>query len=310
MSAGRIIVGFDGSECSWHALDYAATEAVTGAMVLRLVHSLLNAEDYTGLAAARPSLDAASQARRLVDYAQSYLRNRYPRLQVQVVVTDRPAASALTVEARTAAMLVVGRRGRRGFLARLAARHFGSVGERVAAHASCPVVVIGQPMLGLAGSVVLGVDAADPLPAAIAFAFEAAERRNTDLRAEYVWTYHGEWPTGPTMPSGTDYRTDQAQGRRMLSEALAGWRPAYPDVPVAMDVVHGLDPAARLLDVATDASLLVVGSRNRSGPGEHAGRRPLAASSVADILVRNAQCPVAVVHGTPDRDTTPQLQPG
>jgi nucleotide-binding universal stress UspA family protein len=309
MNAGRIIVGFDGSDCSWYAADYAASEALAGGMAVRLVHALLNPEEYTELAGARPSTEAAPQAQRLVEFAKRYLCNRYPDLQVQVVVTDRPAPSALIAEARTAAMVVVGRRGRRGIIARLMARHFGSVSGHVAAQASCPVIVIGQPVVGLAGPVVLGVDAVHPVPAAIAFAFEAAARRNAQVYAEYVWTYQGEWPAGPMMPGGSDYRTDQAQARRMLSEALAGWRPAYPDVPVAMDVVHGLDPAARLLDVAGGASLLVLGNRRPPGPRGRTGRI-FTASSVADVLARNAPCPVAVVHGAADREGTPEVVAG
>jgi nucleotide-binding universal stress UspA family protein len=90
---------------------------------------------------------------------------------------------------------------------------------------------------------------------------------------------------------------DDAEARLLLSTALLPWRTAFVDVPVALDVLHGFDPAARLLDAAGDAALIVVGARERTvvrsvGPGP-----------VPEALVRKAGCPVAVVHEQrqPDR---------
>lgn len=60
---------------------------------------------------------------------------------VQPVVVEGPAARALLETARGADLLVVGSRGRGGFLGLL----LGSTSHQVVTHASCPVVVVPMP---------------------------------------------------------------------------------------------------------------------------------------------------------------------
>src|SRR5205085_8639829 len=117
------------------------------------------------------------------------------------------------------------------------------------------------------GLVVLGLDPSEASAPVIAFAFRAARHRGAGLRICYVRRPGGEsWP-------------DDANARRELGETLAAWRAEFADVPVALDVLAGLDPAARLLDVAAGASLVVVGG-HPPGAAAPAGRRP-----VSDVLV-------------------------
>jgi nucleotide-binding universal stress UspA family protein len=71
---------------------------------------------------------------------------------------------------------------------------------------------------------------------------------------------------------------------RLVDGAVAG----APDVAVERRVVSG-GPAARLLDAARDATLIVVGRRGLGG------FRRLLLGSVSDHVARHAPCPVVVM---------------
>ncbi|WP_432971476.1 hypothetical protein [Dactylosporangium sp. CA-233914] len=136
------------------------------------------------------------------------------------------------------------------------------------------MTVVG-PRLPGGGPVVLGFDPADPRSAAVPYAFGAAQRHGAGLRICSV------------RPGEDQPWADDATLRRGISEAIAGWRGAFADVAVALDVAAGLDPLTRLLDVSAGAALIVVDSG--SGCGFGAGQR------LPDVLAREAVCPVAVV---------------
>ncbi|MET7426312.1 universal stress protein [Dactylosporangium sp. NPDC005555] len=278
----RIVVGFDGSADSWTAARFAVAEAAADNGVVRVLHSLLDRLAYTTLLPPDLTADEQTVAHRLVDAARDELARAAPGVDVQTMVVQRAPAAALVRISRSADLIVLGRHGHGrapagGGFHRV---HAGAVATHVMAYASCPVVAVGPGPAGDAGGhVVLGLDAAAPSAAAIAFAFEAAQRRGTGVRVCSVMTLGGRF----------DEPRHDAESRLALSEALAGWRAAFPDVPVALDVLHGVDPAARLLDAAGGAALVVVGARERTGPPRGG------ADAVPDTLVRNATCPVAVV---------------
>jgi nucleotide-binding universal stress UspA family protein len=74
-----------------------------------------------------------------------------------------------------------------------------------------------------------------------------------------------------------------------LSEALAGWREKYPDVPVRRPEVIREHPTAGLVMASAAQYLLVVGNR---------GRHALAGTllgSVSQGVLHRANCPVAVI---------------
>lgn len=103
------------------------------------------------------------------------------------------------------------------------------------------------------------------MPALVAAAGEAASRRATGLRV-----VHG-WSAGPRP-----------------ADVLRPWQDKFPGVEVTEEAVIG-DAGAYLVDVSTDASLVVVGRRNRGGAlGPHLG-------PVAHTVLQHAVAPVAVV---------------
>ncbi|MGH3327169.1 MAG: universal stress protein, partial [Streptomycetales bacterium] len=92
---------------------------------------------------------------------------------------------------------------------------------------------------------------------------------------------------------------------RVLSEALAGWREKYPDVPVVQDIVLGL-PDRALIAASTDADLLIVGARGLGGfLGLPVGSTTQAALLRAHCPVMVARAPVEVLTGALRRTRDP-----
>lgn len=138
MSAQRIVVGVDGSECSRRALDWALDEAVLRDaevdVVLAWGMSVAFGTIPGEMAYDTTALEEA--ARTTVDEMVTVAHR--PGVTVEKVVTYGPAAATLLDVAKGADLVVVGSRGRGGFTGLL----LGSVGQAVAHHAPCPVVIV------------------------------------------------------------------------------------------------------------------------------------------------------------------------
>src|SRR5207253_3104403 len=111
----------------------------------------------------------------------------------------------------------------------------------------CTVFVVSATPRSPTGPVLLGVDVATPVPSAVEFAFDAADRHGTDLVACYVWD-----PV-PFVQTGVRRPHNLLTARRMLEATLVQARAAYPDVAVHTDVVRGSEPASDLLNLADGA---------------------------------------------------------
>ena len=140
----RIVVGVDGSEFSTTALRLAGRMATSLNAPLEVV-TCLGTSDFF-LASHLPEERTASAgeleetAKRLVEQSleRAFGDSRPERLTRQVKFG--PPAKVLIDESKDAQLLVVGRRGQGGFLAQV----MGSVSGACAAHAHCPVLVVGQ----------------------------------------------------------------------------------------------------------------------------------------------------------------------
>jgi nucleotide-binding universal stress UspA family protein len=136
-----IIVGIDGSHHSERALEWALKEAALRQTPLTVLAVHPTAAGFTGRAVAYPheselveSTRAAAQE--TTDKVLAGLATRPASVTVKGVFGI--PAQALVDAAADAELLVVGSRGAGGF-ERLA---MGSVGDQVARHATCPVVII------------------------------------------------------------------------------------------------------------------------------------------------------------------------
>jgi nucleotide-binding universal stress UspA family protein len=136
--SGDVVVGVDDSVGGHTALRWAATEAVRLGVGLRAVHAWDVLDASTALAAEfAPDLveSARMRLRHLVEKEISDLAVRPP---IEVIAAPQAAAEALVMEAKTAALLVVGSRGLGGFVGQV----MGSVSQHCLHYSPCPLVIV------------------------------------------------------------------------------------------------------------------------------------------------------------------------
>ncbi|MCH8563321.1 universal stress protein [Nesterenkonia sp. YGD6] len=135
-----VVVGVDGSEQSLRAAHWAAAEAHRRQLLLTVVTA------YSIPAFAASSMDGGyalmddsalrQGSEKVIEQAAEFLRD-YPG-EVRYEVESGDPAGVLLDYSHDAVVLVVGSRGRGGFLGRL----LGSVSSALPAHAKCPTVLV------------------------------------------------------------------------------------------------------------------------------------------------------------------------
>lgn len=274
METGHVLVGLGYDDEGRHELDWAAREALTHNLPLRV----LRAHDPTDVPEAwipstdsMLSADARAAAQHALDTAFAHLRQYWPEVRVAGAPVEDDPARALIAGSANATVTVVG--GRQ--LSALGAAVLGSVSTAVVAGAIGPVVVVGRHALDARGrrAVVVGVDGSAATDDTLAFAFDYATRHGRPLDAIYCH------PSRHVEPE---------RGADWVTGLVAAWRDKYPHVDVTASVVAGR-PIDALVTAAAGADLLVVGPRARR-------RRPALLGSVSQGVLHHAHCPVAVVH--------------
>ncbi|MEU6379783.1 universal stress protein [Streptomyces sp. NPDC046909] len=271
-----IVTGVDRSARSRVAADWAAHEALSRGLALRVIHVTPPADlDAAQLWPYRPKVVAA--------HARDELVARYPDLSVECVRLAGTAASVLSSQSGDAEMLVLGVRGEGGH----AGLCLGSTALAAAGAAACPVVLVpsGFACVGpprRSHKVTLAVDARHPADGAIDFAFDIARLRGARLHA-----LHAGAPPPPgcasRSPSAPRYAARADGEMALLSEALRPWRVKYPNVRVVEDVILS-GPARALIRTSGSVELMVLGRASAGGLG-----------SVAYDVAQHSRCPVAVV---------------
>lgn len=275
---GVILVGIDGSEVANSALEFAAHEANRRGSRLVIAHAgdLPSREGHEK--EVRPFADI------LGEEAVATVAALHPHLDCEFVLREGDAADLLVARSKGADLLVVGthRMGRlRGFV-------LGSVSQRVAAHAMCPVVTVSGPSGDGTDPIVLGASASPGGLAALRFACEEARLRSVPVHAirsviTEDWALSGP---GNAIAMTPDVLREAA--RAELNTLLAAAHDAYPDVTVSGEI-SDRDPFSALLQAAQDAALVVLGSRrSQDSVLPHLG-------PVAAWLLHQAQRPLAVV---------------
>ncbi|GGQ20424.1 nucleotide-binding universal stress UspA family protein [Actinomadura coerulea] len=272
--ACEVVVGFDGSVHAMQALDWALDEAELRGSPLVLCHAWQ--WPYQGVApeleeAGRRSLHEAAQ--HVLAHGAECARQRTAGVAVRPESQEGSAAERLTELSAGAELLVLGSRG----LGRLARVPVGSVAAHVAMHARCPVIVVrgagALPRPAEATPVVAVVDASPAAQSALSFAAREAELRQLPLKIVYPGA-EGEEAPGAVL--------GRSSARDPVERAAAVVQERRPDV-----LTHPENPLApppeALREAAQEARLLVVGAAHP------------AFGSVAQWLLYNAVCPIAVV---------------
>ncbi|HET8658119.1 MAG TPA: universal stress protein [Micromonosporaceae bacterium] len=284
---GHVTVGVDGSPGSLAGLRWAAHEATLRGCPLRVLYcvtwpAMAAALGVPPEAAARE--DLYHEAEQLLGGAVAQAREAAPTIPVSGAVIDGAPSTVLAEESERSSVVVVGARGVGGFAGLL----LGSVSGRVAMHARCPVVVVPpgySPQPSRRQRIVVGVDGSGAADLAARFALVEALLRQAPVTAVRACP-----PPGPLRPNGAALMAEPVEeGHRQMAAAMAGWKKAFPTVRVEQQVVAGR-PVAALVEAASDAQLLVVGSRGLGG------FRGLLLGSVSLRLLHHTVCPVAVVH--------------
>jgi nucleotide-binding universal stress UspA family protein len=284
-ASGSVVVGIDDSEGARHALRWAAAEAKLRGAALRVVHAWSSPVPL--VAASAVEIDDApyeAQARSLVDDA---LQTAELGTGAIGIARRGFAPDVLLDEARSSDVLVVGSRGRGGFRSLL----LGSVSQTCATAATGPVIV--DPAGAIEpndADVVVGVDGSDGSRVALAWALEEAVRRRARLVVVHAWwTPYAVPPTGFAV-APVDPKAFLDESRQLLHECYDGIADRATQRPVAVELLPIEEPAGRaLVERATGAGLIVVGSRGRGGV---AG---LLLGSVSQQCLHHATCAVAVI---------------
>lgn len=324
---GGIVVGVDGSEQSLRAAHWAAAQAHRRGLRLTVASAYsLPAFAASSMDGGYAMMDDASLragAEKVIDQAKQFLRD-YPG-EVDYRIESGDPAAVLLEHSETADLLVVGSRGRGGFLGRL----LGSVSSALPAHAKCPTVLVPlkfssknenavttatgaipivsaepQDVIGAEASkslieegahpirthdkrpVVAGVDGSDYGRVAALTAAREANERGVGLRLVCALP-----PLGATLvwiPTHIE-DTEALQELREKLEAGRAWLSShFPEVTIETEVIDG-SAVDVLVQETRSAQLTVLGTRGRGG---FAG---MLLGSTSQGVLQHAEGPLMVV---------------
>jgi len=303
--AGRIVVGYDGSEPGVAALDWAAAEARRRRIPLTVL-----------CVAGLPAGLTEPEARQIGAQAVTRVRQNPESIEVRTLVCRSRVARSLIANSRAAALLVVGTRDR----SELSGTVLGSVAATVSAHAHCPVVVVRGDSARPPGPdrpVVVAVDGSAGTQTAVQFAADLAGRSRAPLLLITAYQSGSTRSAGPwwwprleefSPPGGhhPDLETiARMNAGELTSNAFRNAVSTHPTLSVRQQLIEG--PVTDvLITAALGSGLLVIGSGERSEgrsegrSGKHSGLAGLSFGSLSLRSVRNevlhcSPCPVAVV---------------
>ena len=267
-----VVVGVDATPHSDVALRWAVSEAALRDRPLHVVAAAPVERPRLGRVPAAPDRSPVPDEA-LVRPGQ-YAAGRLTADRVTTEISTDPPVRALARAADAAELVVVSAHQR---------HNRRSVAHAVAAHAVCPVIVVGTPDGPERQHIVVGLDGSAESDYALAFAFDEAARRGASIEAVHSWR-----PMGSEASYGRWIERTEETFRQQVRDSVAPLRTKYPNVTVVEHVLQG-SPADQLAERSADADLVVVGSR---GYGRVIGRL---LGSVSQGLLDRAQCPVAVL---------------
>jgi nucleotide-binding universal stress UspA family protein len=132
-----IVVGFDGSESSIGAFNWAARQAEMTKSPLVAVTSWHWPMSFGYPMPVPPDYDPSQEAAKILEQAAAKERTEHPGVDIKTTVVEGNPSMALIEVSKDAQLLVVGSRGHREFTGML----LGSVSQHCVTEAHCPVLV-------------------------------------------------------------------------------------------------------------------------------------------------------------------------
>lgn len=292
MTEDIVVVAVDGSDASKNAVRWAANTANKRGIPLRLAASytmpqFLYAEGMVPPQELFEELQA--ETLEVVEQARNIAYEVSPELKVGHTIAEGSPIDMLLEMSSDVTMIVMGSRGLGG----LSGMVMGSVSAAVVSHAQCPVVVVREDNHvteeNKYGPVVVGVDGSDVSQRATEFAFEEAKARGAKLVAVHTWMdMQVQASLAGLAAAQQDWNVIEDEQTQLLHERIEPLLNKYPDVEVEMVITRDR-PIRALVDNATNAQLLVVGSHGRGG------FRGMLLGSTSRALLQQAPCPMVVV---------------
>jgi nucleotide-binding universal stress UspA family protein len=266
----ELVVGVDGSDESRAALRWAAEIAGTAQIGLRVV------EVWSGGDPAAAKQTGEQVKAQLAEYSRPALEGVTPEPEVDYEALHGGPAEAMLKRVTADSGLVLGSRGRGGFLGLL----LGSVSRACIEHAPCPVMIVRRqeppPLAG--SSILVGHDGSAAARRALQWAVELSRPMHTKVIAAYVW----QAGASEVRPALHD---------RLVNDATRSIETWAGEVSADVEPVEiEGEPRMELVKLAErhDAGLLVVGRRGKGVI------RALRMGSVAGYLVTSSPIPIAV----------------
>lgn len=295
----QIVVGVDGSPGAQQALRWAAAEAQR-----RNVRLLIA---YSGDAEPKPGADVEEPGpvgRSVLTDSVALVFEQGIDCDIRTTSHHQPAVPFLLGLGEQADLVVVGAHGSAGETG----GSLGSVAYRVAAHASCPVAVVGQlPRVANAATAVgvdstqrrqlsVGVTASPHGLPALEVAFAEAALRDVPLNAVHSWAEFDPVEIAGTAGLYLGAKEFRRRQEDRVASLLAPLRERYPEVTVRLTLTDA--PVwVSLAEASAESSLLVLGCRHRNS---HLASR---LGPTTTRLIHVAKCPVVVVGHQSVRET-------
>ena len=282
--AGRIVVGVSRSAASRHAVLWAAQEA-------HLRHSVLLVTHVDPPSESAPDLyDAATTCHRLLADSATVASEAQPSVAVGTLLLTGSISDELIRLSQSATLIVV---GVDHDIARAAHGAIGSIEDRVAVHAHCPVVTVSDPAREGEEHRYVAVGWTDDRSGArtLAAAATVAAARGASLTV-----VPDPCPDG-AVPGIRHSGEPPIDG---LPDALAEAARQHPALRINVDR-RGSDGVESLIEHSARAGLLVIGSHHSED------RWSVRVGTTAGAVLRRASCPVMLIGGsasseTPERD--------
>ncbi|AUA09611.1 universal stress protein [Streptomyces sp. SID8361] len=287
---GRVVVGLDGSDSAWAALDQAVAEARRREATLEIVHAWPwgRADPLAFDTDTEPSRPAVEIARTVLRLAVSRAREQDPQLRIVPTLTAQDAVPELLRIGEDASLIVIGTRGLGGFTGLL----LGSVSLRLAAHTRRPLLVVrGGPPAAYGpeghGKVLVGVESGADAPAA-RFAFEEARRRRARLRVLYAWPRPRVFAGDHALPAREMVALRAEREQTVAYAMVAKLREEFGQIRVREHTTHSA-PAQALMEASRAADILVLAVHRRTP------RLGIQLGAVTHAALHHAHCPVVLV---------------